>query len=266
MIKLYPLFSGSSGNMYLICSNNTSILIDIGVSFKQATLALKDIGQEITNISALFITHEHIDHTRGLCTLLKKNTIPIYSTCKTIEYLKKEQLKKLTNISTFLFNEVEYEKSITISDLYITPFKVSHDAVMPVGYTISDGEKTVTIATDLGYINDDIFVHLEKSNLSVIESNYDPHLLQYGGYPYALKQRITSDIGHLSNADTSNIILNLAKCGRRNFILGHISENNNEPNIARLTVCDILTKNGFNLSDFNINVATRDFSSEVYTL
>jgi len=262
MLKLHPLFSGSSGNMYLIESDNAKILIDIGVTYKAVTQAFKDINISIESIDALFITHEHIDHTRGIGRFAKLNNIPIYMTSKTYDVLFCKHFAKLE--TTPNYTQVIYNEPIKVKDITITPFKVSHDAVMPVGYNITCEDKSLTIATDLGYVDKPIYNHLKKSDLCVIEANYDPNLLMYGPYPFATKMRIQGELGHLSNIDTSNTILNLAKDGRRNFVLGHISVNNNNIEQAIFEVNDTLKKNGFNINEFNINVATREFSDEVY--
>lgn len=261
MLNLYPLFSGSSGNMYLVESNNTNVLVDIGISYKRANIALNEIGKSFEDIDALVITHEHSDHIQGLATLLKKQNIPIYTSKGTSSAIK-EKLKS----NDIQINEITADETFNIKNISITPFEISHDAAMPLGYTISSDDKTLTIATDLGYVSDNIYSHLKEANLSVIESNYDNTLLMYGPYNYTLKQRIKSNLGHLSNTDTASVITNLAKDGKRSFILGHLSQNNNNPDIAYSIVTDTLKENGFNLDEFNINIATRDFSSEVYSL
>lgn len=264
MLKLYPLYSGSSGNMYLIRSPKSTILVDIGVSFKQVTNALETLGLSINDVNGLLITHEHSDHTKGLTTFVNKTDIPIYISKGTYSYLLDKNKDKYKKEPTTFF--VTNETSFNIEDIHITPFDTSHDAVQPVGYTIRHDESILTIATDLGYVSDKVYEHLLDSNFSVIESNYDRNLLMYGPYTYPLKCRIQSDIGHLSNDDTSCTILELAKKGKRNFLLGHISENNNEPEQALFSVTHTLESNGFDIKDFNIACATRDVSFEVYDL
>lgn len=264
MLKFYPLFSGSSGNMYLVKSNNAKILIDFGVTFKVAKEALKNIDIDISSIDAILVTHEHVDHVRGLARMAKMCSTNIFTTAKTYDEIYNKYFSNLESAPNFV--KVEYDKEFEIKDFKILPFKVSHDAVMPVGYKVSCGDKTVTVATDLGYVDDNIYNCLKSSDLSVIEANYDTNLLMYGPYPYATKMRIQSELGHLSNTDTSHIILNLAKDGKRNFILGHMSINNNDAGQALSEINATLEKGGFDLNDFNINIATRNFSDEVYTL
>ena len=264
MLKLYPLYSGSSGNMYLVKSPTSTVLVDIGVSFKSLKTCLENLNMDTSDISALLITHEHSDHTKGLTTFINKTNIPIYTTTGTSNYLLDKFADKLKNTPNI--NIVKPETSIQIGDILVIPFETSHDAAEPVGYTLQNGDSTLTIATDLGYVSDNVYEHLLNSKLSVIESNYDRNLLLMGDYTYPLKCRIQSDLGHLSNNDTANLILNLARNGKRDFVLGHISKNNNEPDQAMFCVNNTLTENGFDLKDFNISCATRDMSFEVYDL
>ena len=264
MLKLYPLYSGSSGNMYLIKSPTSAVLVDIGVSFKSLVTCLDNLGLKIDDISALFITHEHSDHIKGLTTFINKTNIPVYTAQGTRKYILERYQDKFKN--TPKINIITPETSLDVGDITVTPFETSHDAVDPVGYTLQNEDSTLTIATDLGYVSDNVYEHLLNSNLCLIESNYDRNLLMYGDYAYPLKCRIQSDIGHLSNDDTSNLILDLARQGKRDFILGHISQNNNEPDQAMFSVNTTLTSNGFDLNDFNIHYATRDMSFEEYVL
>lgn len=262
MLKLYPLFSGSSGNMYFIESHKSNILVDIGVSYKTLVESLNSIGKDISDIDALFVTHEHSDHIKGIETFVKKTSIPVFASLGTCSFLKNRLESK--NIYKYNLSEMEKEVAFKLKDISITPFETSHDASMPFGFHIQNDDSCLTIATDLGFVSENIYNYLSKSNLSVIESNYDRELLLSGPYFYPLKQRIRSEIGHLSNEDTAKTILNLALGGKRDFILGHLSENNNNPDIALNVVSDTLLNNGFNLAEFNINVASRHFSDEVY--
>lgn len=264
MLKLYPLYSGSSGNMYLIKSPTSTVLVDIGVSFKALKTCLENLDINVSDISALLITHEHSDHIKGITTFINKTNIPIYTAEGTKSYILEKFENKFKNTPDITV--VKPETSLTIGDIKVIPFATSHDAVDPVGYTLQNEDSTLTIATDLGYVSNNVYEHLLDSNLCVIESNYDRNLLLVGPYTYPLKCRIQSDIGHLSNDDTSNLILDLAKHGKRDFILGHISQNNNEPEQAMFCVNSTLQDNGFNLKDFNIHCATRDMSFEEYTL
>lgn len=264
MLKLYPLYSGSSGNMYLIRSPKATVIVDIGVSFKSLTESLDTLGINISEVDALFITHEHIDHTKGVATLINKTDIPIYTSNGTKSYLLDKHKDKLKKEPVFV--TVSQNNEFYLKDIKVIPFRISHDAKEPLGFTFANEESKLTIATDLGYVSDDVYKQLSDSTFTVLECNYDRNLLMYGPYSYPLKCRIQSDIGHLSNDDTSDTILCLAKEGKRNFLLGHISENNNEPEQALFAVNQTLKENGFDLNEFNIHCATRDVSYEEYIL
>lgn len=264
MLKLYPLFSSSSGNMYLIESNNTNIIVDVGVSYKKCKSALASINKSFNDISAIFITHEHSDHIQGLPLVIKNNNIPIYCsklTSKCIKNILEDKKIDLCDITT-----IKKERSLKISDITITPFEISHDAVEPFGYKIQSEDSTLTIATDLGIMTNSVMDHLHDSNFTVLEANYDKDILFAGNYPFNVKKRIDSVDGHLSNTDSSLAIIELAKAGKRDFLLAHLSENNNMPLLAHETLSSSLSIAGFNPLDFNINLASKGFSDEVYII
>ena len=264
MLKIYPLFSSSSGNMYLIESENANIIVDVGVSYKKCKSALSSIGKSFDDISAIFITHEHKDHISGLPVLLKNENIPIYSSKLTSKYLN--SLLKDKQISIENLNCIERDEIVKILDIDITPFDISHDAVEPFGYRLTSNDSTITIATDLGVMTSTVMEHLHAADFAVVESNYDKDTLYAGSYPFTVKKRIDSCDGHLSNIDSASAIIELAKAGKRNFLLVHLSENNNMPILAKETLSSCLSLEGFNLMDFNINLASKDFSSEAYVV
>lgn len=262
MLKIYPLFSSSSGNMYLIESSTTNILVDVGVSYKRCKDALCTIGKSIEDISAIFITHEHKDHIQGLPLIIKNDNIPVYSSKPTCKYI--ENILEAKNILNSNINYIKSGQVVNILDIKITPFDISHDAIEPFGYKIQHEDSTLTIATDLGVMTNNVMEHLHDSDFAVVESNYDKATLYAGNYPFLLKKRIDSTDGHLSNIDSATAIIELAKAGKRNFLLAHLSENNNMPMLAHETLTSCLHLAGFNPLDFNINLASKDFSSEVY--
>jgi len=265
MLNLYPLFSSSSGNMYLIETENTNILIDIGVTYKKVSEALKFFSKEPSNIDAIFITHEHSDHIKGLNIFVKNNpNVPVYASLGTCEYLKSTLSK--SGICPDNILALSNNSSINIKDLTIDYFNTSHDAIDPVGYKISQADKSITIATDLGVMTNDVFSYLKDCSFPVIETNYDKEMLLAGRYPFEIKRRISGPFGHLSNEDSGQVILKLAQNGTRNFLLSHMSENNNVPELAKETICSTLTLAGFNIDEFNINIASKNFSDEVYSL
>lgn len=265
MLNLYPLYSSSSGNMYLIETEKANILIDIGVTYKKVKEALNHFSKEPSNIDAIFITHEHSDHIKGLNVFVKNNpSVPIYASYGTAEYLKNRLTKSginTENIFTLPDNE-----NMCIEDLTISYFHTSHDAVDPVGYNIKTSDKSITIATDLGVITNDVLSCLKECSFPVIETNYDKSMLLAGNYPFEIKRRIDGPYGHLSNEDSGQVILKLAQNGTRNFLLSHMSENNNVPELAKETICSTLSLAGFNINEFNINIASKNFSDEVYKI
>ena len=265
MINLYPLFSSSSGNMYLIETENANVLIDIGVTYKKARESLEAIGKSTSDIDAIFITHEHSDHIKGLSMFIKSSpNVKVYSSIGTCEYLKDMLIN--SNVSTENLITISPDTNVEIKDLNITSFSISHDAIDPVGYNVSCGNKSITIATDLGVMTNNVLSYLENSSFPVIEANYDKNMLLAGKYPFEVKRRISGPYGHLSNEDSGQVILKLAKNGTRDFLLSHMSENNNVPMLAKETILSTLSLAGFDTNEFNINIASKNFSSEVYSL
>ena len=259
-MKIFPLYSSSSGNLYLIENNDTNILIDVGVSYKNINNALININKSFEDISAILITHEHIDHIKGINMICKKHDIPIYTCNKTKKYIESllEEKNITSNITT-----IKYDESFKINDLEITPFETSHDALEPCGFHILNNDKTLTFATDLGYVSDNIMNYLFNSDYIVLEANYDDIMLEYGPYPFHLKSRIKSSKGHLSNIDSANVIKNVLENNKDSkFLIGHVSSNNNTIELAKQTIFDNLNNNGFN--NYNISFATKDISYEEY--
>ena len=181
MFSVHPLYSSSSGNMFHIASSSTNILIDVGVSYKAINEGLKTIGLTIKDIDAILITHEHSDHIKGLPLICRKNDIPIYACGDTAKFLKEELDSK--NIPANIIT-THYDSPFKIKDITIYPFETSHDAAMPCGYKISDDTSSITFATDLGYISNDVMDKLVESDYTILESNYDEAMLEFGKYPY----------------------------------------------------------------------------------
>lgn len=261
MLKVFPLYSSSSGNMFNISSDKTDILLDVGVSYKAVNEGLKSIDKTISDISAVLITHEHVDHIKGLSLLCRKNNIPIYACGKTAFFI--DNMLKEKNIQADVI-KIEYGQPFKIKELEITAFETSHDAVSPCGYSITCKDKKLTYATDLGYVSNEVFDYLKDSNYTILEANYDKTMLDFGKYPYPLKHRIKSNLGHLSNEDCANTLVKLANMGTTDFLLAHLSENNNNPFILQNEICAKFEENDMDFSDFNINIASKELSSEGY--
>ncbi|AKA71316.1 MBL fold metallo-hydrolase [Clostridium scatologenes] len=252
-----PLYSGSSGNSIFISSNNTKVLVDAGLPGKSIEKALEHIGENPADIDGIFVTHEHIDHTKGVGVLSRKYDIPIYTNAPTWDSMSKTIGKiKEKNIKILQSN------CISIKDMDITSYKISHDAAAPSGYSLSCKNKKACIATDLGFFSTEIRKTLEDADVALLESNHDVEMLKFGPYPYNLKKRILSNIGHLSNDDCGKAIVNIVNSKFKKIILGHLSKTNNYPELAYQTVLNILNEAKIDLNkDLNISVAKRDMPS-----
>ncbi|MBQ7669040.1 MAG: MBL fold metallo-hydrolase [Clostridia bacterium] len=249
MLKMLPLFSSSKGNSTYIESENTSLLVDLGVSCKRIVDALTENKINPASIEAILITHEHSDHIKGIKVFANKYSIPVFATEKT--WTKLDSLE----ISESYKNTFTPDKDFTIGDITVSPFSTPHDAIDPCGFSFYKGKDKVTIATDLGHINDYLLSKMIESNKILLESNHDIDMLRTGPYPWQLKQRILGNFGHLSNALTAKTVEYLIKNGTKDFVLGHLSEENNFPELALETVRSRLKMQDINISDISLSVA-----------
>lgn len=250
------LYSGSSGNSIFVSGEKSKILIDVGMPGKKIDEALTKIGENPSEIGGIFITHEHSDHIKGVGVLSRKYDIPIYANDKTWSAME----KSLGKIKEHNIRIMDRRSTVEIGDLSIKSFVIPHDAVAPVGYTIENKGKKVSIATDFGVFTEEIFNNIKDSQSILLECNHDVSMLKYGPYPYNLKRRILSEVGHLSNDDCGNALVNLANHGvGKNVILGHLSKTNNQPDLALQTVLNIIEENGLKRGiDINISMADRN--------
>ncbi len=214
---------------------------------------------DFKNIHAILITHEHIDHTKSLSTIAKKYNIPIYTNEKTWNAIINNN--NINSNNNIIFNN---EESFEIGNLKIFPFSTPHDAADPCGFNISDGNKKISIATDLGNMNSKILKHLENSSFIMLESNYDPEVLKFSSYPYSLKRRIAGPNGHLENRATGQTICKLIDSGLKDALLIHLSKENNFPELAYKTVLEEIQKGNFSENSININIAPRDNPSSLF--
>ncbi|MRZ30527.1 MBL fold metallo-hydrolase, partial [Paeniclostridium sordellii] len=249
------LYSGSSGNSMFITSDRAKILIDAGLPGKKIDEALKAIDEETKNIDGIFITHEHSDHIKGVGVISRKYDIPIYANADTWSAME----GSLGKIKEHNIKVIDKRSVTEIGDLNIKAFNIPHDASGPMGYTVSDGKKNISVATDFGTFTREIYDNVKDSEVILLESNHDVNMLKFGPYPYQLKRRILSEIGHLSNDDCGNAIVELVKCGNnKKIILGHLSNTNNQPDLAYATVLDVLNDNGIkNNEDIILTMANR---------
>ncbi len=256
MFKYCSLYSGSSGNSFFVQSNNTNLIIDAGVSLKKIESALLEINIKGENIDAILITHDHIDHTKSIATLSNKYNIPVYANKKTWEAIPNIS-NKISDNNKKYFNISE---EFCIGDIKILPFPTPHDAAEPCGFNLFNSNKKISIATDIGYVSQELLNHLKNSNSILLESNYDPEVLKCSSYPYLLKQRILSNAGHLSNASAGKTLSKLYDFGLESALLIHLSKENNFPELAYETV----KSETLNCENLSINVAPRDNPSKLY--
>ena len=237
MIKFCSLYSGSSGNCYYINIDGKRILLDVGISLKKIREALEGLDENIENIDAILITHEHSDHIQGLKMLCKKHDINIYMTDKTkIEIQCLVDTINEENIVTFKAGD-----KFDIGCANIKSVKISHDAIDPVMYTFKDkNDNKISIFTDVGEITDTILENIKGSKLAVIEANYEENLLRLSRYPSYLKKRIMGKYGHLSNEEAGFLAKELVKNGTKKILLGHLSKENNTDIIAYQTIQNAL--------------------------
>lgn len=262
MLKFCSLYSGSSGNSLFVQSNNTKILIDCGTSAKKIETALDNIDIDITDIDAILVTHEHSDHIQGLGTISKKHNIPVFANCETWEAMENQRNKMTSNNIKTFENNTEFH----IGNLQIVPFSTPHDAVNPCGFSICSGTKKISIATDLGHIDENIFSNIKDSKFMLLEANYEPEILKVSNYPYSLKQRIAGPHGHLSNIEAGKTISNLFGKELKEVMLGHLSKENNFPEMAYKTVTEELIHNNIDTNDIRISVASRFNPSKIITI
>lgn len=262
MAKIVPLFSGSQGNSYYIGASGHGVLIDAGRSCKQITEALRANDIDINSIEALLITHEHSDHCSGVRVFAGKYNVPVYSSKGTANALIKDgKVDGKVNLNVI-------EDTLELADVFVERINTSHDAAESCCYRVITGDgKSAVVATDLGFISDDIRSAVIKSDAAVIESNHDVNMLKNGFYPYVLKRRILSDIGHLSNEACSDELSNFVRNNTYRFMLGHLSRENNTPELAYSSaVCALKLEKMSENTDYTLCVApvVTDGTSVIY--
>ena len=258
MLKFISFGSGSSGNSYYIGNEKEGVLIDAGRSAKQIENALKTNGLDIMAVKAIFVTHEHIDHIKGVRVLASRHNIKVYATKGTLSAL--EDKGELNGKYDY---EVISPDGNEVADMEIKSFPTSHDCCESCGYVINTADKrSLAIATDLGYISDKVRNAVSGCDTVVIESNHDVNMLQNGPYPYLLKRRVLSNSGHLSNDTCSAELANFVENGTTRIVLAHLSEQNNFPDLAYVTSKSALSLAGMvEKKDFILTVAPKENTS-----
>lgn len=253
--------SSSSGNAYLISDGNTHLVLDAGVSCKKIMNSLESYGISDSEVSGIFITHEHLDHVKSVGTLAKKLENSLVFTSRGTAYAS-DKFERIPEKKTIYMAS---QDEVMRGDIRVKAFSLSHDAAEPIGFSFSKDGTKITVVTDTGVVTDEIFEEIKTSDIIVMEANHEVNILQYGPYPYSLKRRIMSDKGHLSNVSAAESITNAiefrrsADKSKMQILLAHLSTTNNTPYQARLTVANILEENGiYKGKDFDIGVALKD--------
>ena len=264
-MRFASIASGSSGNCLYIGSGSTNILIDAGISKKKIEEGLSGLGLTGSDIDAVLITHEHSDHVKGIGVWSRKYHVPIYATKGTL--MEISRMSSLGKIDPSLFHPVKEDQDFSVEDLQIHPISVSHDARDPVCYRVDDGRRRIGTVTDLGRFDDYITQSLGGCDLLYVEANHDTGMLETGPYPYPLKVRIAGNYGHLSNEMSARLIGSLNNSRLHNVILGHLSKENNFPDLALETVrAELFRDHDKRDINFSLSVAPRDKASETFSI
>ena len=262
-MTLCPLFSGSSGNSIFLSCGGVRLLVDAGVSAARVEANLAEIGVNIAQIDAILVTHEHIDHVRALGVLCRKHGLPVYANEGTWNGI----LQRESGIPQRCRRVFYTGEDFYIGAMSVHPFPIPHDALEPVGYTLSCQGLSCGIATDIGHIEEGWMRAVSGCQTLVIEANHDVEMVERGPYPLRLKKRILSRHGHLSNVDCAKALVKLAGAGTRAAFLAHLSADNNLPELAYNTVCGALTEAGYDVSGaISVSVARRDRVSDMAVL
>lgn len=249
MIGFVSLVSGSSGNSSLISDGETTLLIDCGMSGALLKQKLDELEIAPEDISAILVTHEHTDHTKGVGIAARRYGLDIYATSGTLSNMQAGK------IDAHQLHTIEHDKGFSIGSIDVLPFEIPHDAAEPVGFNLFSGGKKYTLATDIGFMPDPLYKRLEGSEYIILESNHDVQMLKIGSYPPYLKKRILGDYGHMSNDLTAQTVIRLANSGTKHVMLAHLSNENNTPEIAEITSRSALCSAGF--KDIDLSVAGR---------
>ena len=254
--------SGSSGNCTFAGTENTSILIDAGISGKRIIDGLAQLDRKPEDVDAILLTHEHIDHIRSIGMFSRKYHIPVYATRGTLNWLF--GCPSMGKLDYSLFHAVAEEEPFSVKAFQIEAFSICHDAAQPVGFRICDGKASFAVATDMGSYDEKTVKHLTGLDGILVEANHDLNMLQVGPYPYPLKRRIMGENGHMSNETAGRLLCEILHDGLKSITLGHLSKENNYAALAYATVASEITMgdNPWHADDFEITVASRDKPGE----
>jgi len=239
MARICPLFSSSGGNSFYISSSGNSLLVDAGMNAKQLEIAIESIGESAEKIKALLITHEHSDHISAVRVFASRYNIPVYASEGTLK-----GMESIFDCSKLNLNEISFD-GFEAAGMKVVPFHTSHDSRESNGYRIETPDsRSIAVATDMGYVSEDVRRALLGCDAVLLESNHDLGMLRCSSYPYHVKRRIMSGVGHLSNDSCAEFARELVENGTTRLILGHLSRENNDPLLAYQTTKSVLEMMG----------------------
>jgi phosphoribosyl 1,2-cyclic phosphodiesterase len=264
-MEFLSIASGSSGNCLCVGNNSTRVLVDAGLSGKKTEEGLRRLDMAASELDGILVTHEHIDHIGGLGVLARRYGLPMYATEKTVQAILSME-KKVGKIDPALFTVIRKEEDFTVGSLTIRPVPISHDAADPVAYVVKSNGQSMGICTDLGVYDEALVREFTGMDVLFLEANHDVRMLEAGPYPYPLKQRILGERGHLSNDTSGELLCRLLHDHLRHIFLGHLSQENNLPELAYETVRLTVTLEDvpYQGSDFPFTIAKRDVPGEVF--
>ncbi|MFB6318293.1 MBL fold metallo-hydrolase [Saccharicrinis sp. FJH54] len=252
MVEICAIASGSNGNCYYVGNGTDAVLVDVGISRKQVLLRMEAMGLDKHKVRAIFISHEHADHMRGVKVLSKVLDIPVYLTKKTYE-----SSWNPNRPGKYAF--FEPDQPVSIGSVTVHPFLKNHDAIEPCSFRIEINGKQVGVFTDIGEPCDNMISHFKQCDAMFLETNYDEEMLWNGPYPYYLKQRVASSNGHLSNFQALTLLQEHAGSNLNHVLLSHLSQENNTPELAVKTFEKVNAR-------YNIQLTSRVEASKVFTL
>ncbi|MFC0210963.1 MBL fold metallo-hydrolase [Paenibacillus chartarius] len=249
-LRFSVLASGSTGNSLVVDNGERKVLVDAGLSMKKIEQLLKERDVDGSELEALFVTHEHSDHIKGLGALARKYDLPVYANEKTWEALDKH-IGKIAEEKRVVLGTGE---AVEFGTLRVESYGISHDAAEPVGYCFYDGDHKLGLATDLGYMSSKVKEQLQDCDAIILETNHDVEMLRMGHYPWSIKRRILSDLGHLSNEAAGEALTDLVSDKLKRVYMAHLSQDHNLMDLARLTVNNVVEDRGVVLKDCRVEL------------
>ncbi len=265
-MEFLSIASGSSGNCLCVGNEDTHVLIDAGISGKRIENGLSRLGIKADELDGILVTHEHIDHIGGLGVMARRYGLPMFATEKTVKAILAME-SRVGKIDPALFTVISKGEDFELGSLTIHPVPISHDAADPVAYRLRDQKHSIGICTDLGVYDEELVKAFRGMDVLLLEANHDVRMLETGPYPYPLKQRILGERGHLSNDTSGELLCRLLHDDLRQVFLGHLSKENNLPELAYETVRLTVTLEDvpYEGTDFPVSIAQRDVPGEIFS-